>query len=166
MTKEKNKKRVSVYVDAEKWDNLGKVITCSRSQWINEQMEKQLTIADDVELIELRIDALKKEVKKYTADISILESDKQRILQIREENSREFERINEAMNTVRRIVNSNRDAGTPEGYIEKIRVQFIANNHTITLNALEEQIRKENLLIKDLPLKNDETVINTHSGSL
>ena len=142
------KVRVNVYVDKRAWEELPKYIVCSRSNWINEQVLKKVSEHDDVAELERQINEISELVRDLTFNKQELENRKKEILSERERNEQSFEVINNAMNTVR-VVNNN------QGYIEKTRVEFIANKFNISFEVLKRQIEKENIKIKDIKQRED-----------
>lgn len=143
-----DKVRVNIYVDKYAWEELPKYIACSKSNWINEQMLKKISQHDDVAELERQINEISELVKGLQYDKENLENRKKELLSERERNEQSFEIINEAMNTVR-VVNNN------QGYIEKTRVEFIANKFNISFDVLKRQIAKENIEIKDIKQRDD-----------
>ena len=143
-----DKVRVNIYVDKYAWEELPKYIACSKSNWINEQVLKKISQHDDVAELERQINEISELVKGLQYDKENLENRKKELLSERERNEQSFEIINEAMNTVR-VVNNN------QGYIEKTRVEFIANKFNISFDVLKRQIAKENIEIKDIKQRDD-----------
>ncbi len=144
-----NKKiRVNVYVDKRAWEELPKYISCSRSNWIHEQVLKKVSQHDDVAELERQINEMIELIQGLQYDKENLENRKKELLDERERNEKSFEVINKAMNTVR-VINNN------QGYIEKTRVEFIANKFNISVEVLKNQIERENIKIKDIKLRDD-----------
>lgn len=52
------------------------------------------------------------------------------------------------MLTIRIVANN-------QSYVEKTRVEFIANKFNLSYGVLKEQIEKENIEIKDIEQRND-----------
>ena len=142
------KVRVNIYIDKYAWEELPKYITCSKSNWINEQILKKISQHDDVAELERKINEISALVEGLQYDKENLENRKNELLNERKRNEQSFEVINEAMNTVR-VVNNN------QGYIEKTRVEFFANKFNISVEVLKRQIEKENIKIKDIKLRDD-----------
>lgn len=142
------KVRVNIYVDKRAWEELPKYISCSRSNWLNEQVLKKVSQHDDVAELERKINEISELVEGLQYDKQNLEARKKELLDERERNEKSFEVINEAMNTVR-VVNNN------QGYIEQTRVEFIANKFNISVEVLKNQIERENIIIKDIKLRDD-----------
>ena len=87
-------------------------------------------------------------VKKLQFDKDELENKRNEILNERKRNEQDFEVINNAMNTVRKVNNN-------QGYVEKTRVEFWANKFNISFDVLKRQIEKENIEIKDIKQRDD-----------
>lgn len=132
----------SINVNKENWERLGE--KCSnRSEWVNQQLEHFLNVTDDIEELEIELRRLEEKERKIRAEKAIIKEQIEKITIERERNSQEYENIEKAMYTIR-IVNEK------EGVIGRDRVIFIANRHHITQTALERQIYKENIEIKDI----------------
>ena len=142
------KVRVNVYVDKRAWGELPKYIACSRSNWINEQVLKKVSQHDDVAELERQIKEINELVKTLQFDKDELENQRNEILNERKRNEQDFEVINNAMNTVRKVNNN-------QGYVEKTRVEFWANKFNISFDVLKRQIEKENIEIKDIKQRDD-----------
>ena len=142
------KVRVNVYVDKRAWEELPKYIACSRSNWINEQVLKKVSQHDDVAELERQIKEINELVKTLQFDKDELENKRNEILNERKRNEQDFEVINNAMNTVRKVNNN-------QGYVEKTRVEFWANKFNISFDVLKRQIEKENIEIKDIKQRDD-----------
>ena len=140
--------RVNIYVDKYAWEELPKYIVCSKSNWVNEQILKKISQHDDVAELERQINEMSELIQGLKYDKQNLENRKKELLNERERNEQSFEIINKAMNTVR-VVNNN------QGYIEKTRVEFIANKFNISFAVLKTQIEKENIEIKDIKQRDD-----------
>lgn len=140
--------RVNIYVDKRAWEELPKYIACSRSNWINEQVLKKVSQHDDVAELERQIKEINELVKTLQFDKDELENKRNEILNERKRNEQDFEVINNAMNTVRKVNNN-------QGYVEKTRVEFWANKFNISFDVLKRQIEKENIEIKDIKQRDD-----------
>lgn len=140
--------RVNVYVNKHAWEELDKYITCSKSNWINEQVLKKVSQHDDIAQIDKKINEMSELIQGLQFDKENLEERKKQILHERKLNEQSFEVINNAMNTIR-IVNNN------QGYLEKTRVEFFANKFNISYEVLKAQMEKENIKIKDIKQRDD-----------
>lgn len=140
--------RVNIYVNKHNWQELGKYITCSKSEWIDRQVEKRIKQHDDVAEIERRMQEIKELQKNLAMDFETLSEQKEQILNERKLNEQNFKLINDAMLTIRIVANN-------QGYVEKTRVEFIANKYNISYGVLKEQIEKENIEIRDIEQRDD-----------
>lgn len=140
--------RVNIYVDKHAWEELPKYISCSRSNWIHEQVMKKVSQHDDVAELERQIKEINELVKTLQFDKDELENKRNEILNERKRNEQSFEIINDAMNAVRKVNNT-------QGYVEKTRVEFWANKFNISFAVLKRQIEKENIEIKDIKQRDD-----------
>ena len=156
---DKKKVRRSIYVSEKNWDALSNYIGKSKSEWIDEQIEKLIDKLDDIDKIDFRISEIQYELKNLNIELEALQMDKKRIIEKRKENTNNWERINKAMDTIRRVAQSNINKEYPFGYIEKYRVEFVANNNVIEKKALISQIEKENIPIREIAVPNDETIL-------
>ena len=147
------KKRVNIYVDITEWEKLSRNIDCSKSEWINQQIRKQNRCVDKVDELDLRIKSIENQEKTLALDKLGLIEMKNRILEQRKKNSEEFEVVNHAMDTIRRV-NSNPDRKLD--YIEDERVKHIASENTLNPDVLFEQMEKEGIKHKDVPIPKED----------
>lgn len=140
--------RINIYVNKHNWQELGKYITCSKSEWVDRQVEKRIKQHDDVAEIERKMHEIEELQKNLAMDLETLSEQKEQILNQRKLNEQNFKLINDAMLTIR-IVAKN------QGYVEKTRVEFIANKYNLSYNTLKEQIEREHIEIKDIEQRND-----------
>jgi FtsZ-binding cell division protein ZapB len=109
---------------------------------------KKVSQHDDVAELERQIKEINELVKTLQFDKDELENKRNEILNERKRNEQDFEVINNAMNTVRKVNNN-------QGYVEKTRVEFWANKFNISFDVLKRQIEKENIEIKDIKQRDD-----------
>lgn len=147
------KKRINIYVDEDEWDKLQRNITCSRSEWINQMIIKQNQTIDEVEEINLQIESIENQEKTLAFDKKNLIERREDILKQREINEQRFEIVENAMSTIRKIVNN------PErklDYIELDRVKHIAKKNVLDYKILIKQCEKEDIAIKDMAIIKEE----------
>lgn len=147
------KKRINIYVDEDEWDKLQRNITCSRSEWINQMIIKQNQTIDEVEEINLQIESIENQEKSLSFDKKNLIERREEILKQREINEQRFDIVENAMSTIRKIVNN------PErslDYIELDRVKHIAKKNVLDYNLLVKQSEKEGIVIKDVAIVKEE----------
>lgn len=151
------KKRVNIYVDEDEWEKLPRNISCSKSEWINQQIRKQNESIDEVDEINLKIQAIENQEKTLAYDKTTLIERKEEILKQREINKNNFKIIEEAMSTIREI-NHN------QGFIEDDRVKYIAKSHTLNSDVLFEQIEKEQIKHEDIEIKHQKIDYSSVGG--
>lgn len=139
--------RTNIYVNKHNWQELGKYITCS-NWWVDRQVEKRIKQHADVAEIERKMQEIKEMQKNLAMDFETLSEQKEQILNERKLNEQNFKLINDAMLTIRIVANN-------QSYVEKTRVEFIANKFNLSYGVLKEQIEKENIEIKDIEQRND-----------
>lgn len=144
----RKKIRIGAYVYEDSWNALDKCIDCSKSEWICNQVEKRVNQNDDVAEIERQMKEIEIMQNNLKNEFDMLSDQKQQLLKQRKLNEQNFEVINKAMNTIRLVANN-------QGYIEKLRVEFIANKFNLPFKLLMEQIEKENIVVKDIKLRDD-----------
>lgn len=142
------KKRINIYIDEDEWDKLRSNINCSRSEWINEMIKKQNQMVDKVDEIDFKIQAIENQEKALSVDKDNLMKQKNLILKQREANETNAILKEEAMSTIR-ILFSNLP------YIELDRVKRIASNHTLNVDVLLTQMKKEGIPVKDVPIEKE-----------
>lgn len=151
------KKRVNIYVDEDEWEKLSRNIICSKSEWINQQIRKQNESIDEVDEINLKIQAIENQEKTLAYDKTTLIERKNEILKQREINENNFNIIEKAMSTIREI-NYN------QGFIEDARVKYIAKSHTLNPAVLFEQIEKEQIKHEDIEIKHQKIDYSSVGG--
>ena len=72
-------KRVNISVYEDEWNELPKYIDVNRSEWIRQQVRKQININDDVEKIDMQIEAIEYQLKNLSLDLKSLVSHKEKI---------------------------------------------------------------------------------------
>ena len=142
----RKKIRIGAYVYEDSWNALDKCIDCSKSEWICNQVEKRVNQIDDVAEIERQMREIKIMIDNLGNEFDTLSDKKEQLLKQRTLNEQNFEIINQAMNTIRLVANN-------QGFIEKTRVEFIANKFNLKASLLIEQIEKENIDVKDFKTK-------------
>ena len=125
----KKLKRVNISVYEDEWNELPKYIDVNRSEWIRQQVRKQITINDDIEKIEMEIKAIEYQQKNLDMDLDSLITQRDEIKKKRERNEEDKKLINDAMFIIQTIVDN-------QGYIEKSRVEYIANKKVLNSNIL------------------------------
>ena len=144
----RKKIRIGAYVYEDSWNELDKCIDCSKSEWICNQVEKRVNQNDDVAEIERQMKEIEIMQNNLKNEFDILSDQKEQLLKQRKLNEQNFEVINKAMNTIRLVANN-------QGYVEKLRIEFIANKFNLPFKLLKEQIEKENIIVKDIKLRDD-----------
>lgn len=158
-------KRKDITVDPEEWEKLKRNIDCTPSEWIRRQIKKQNECIDEVVEIDLRIKEIDNELMNLTFEKKELQERKDGILKQRKLNEENFEVINNAMNTIRKIVYGI-DGRDGQGYIETIRLRHIAKKNVLDYDVLFKQCKKENIEVKDLEIvREDLQGLNTGKGS-
>lgn len=66
------KVRRNIYIDKDKWESLPKYIDCSRSEWIEKQITKQINCNDSVKELEMKIDNINKTLQKVQFEKKML----------------------------------------------------------------------------------------------
>lgn len=135
--------RTTIYVNKHNWEELDKYIDCTKSEWIDNQIKKRITQHDDVAKIERQMKEILMEQENLKMEFKTLTEQKEQLLKQRKDNETNYKIMGEAMDTIRTIANN-------QGYIEKTRVEYIANKHNISVELLIKQIEKENIPIKDI----------------
>ena len=140
--------RTTIYVDEDNWKELGKYIDCKKSEWIDKQIEKRIKQHDDVAEIERQMKEIQIMQNNLRNEFEILSEQKDELLKQRELNDKNFELMGKAMHTIRIVA-------TNQGYIEKTRVEYIANKFNLKVKSLLEQIERENIVVKDIEQRKD-----------
>lgn len=135
-------KRVNISVYEDEWDELIKYIEVNRSEWVRQQVRKQISVNDDLKKIEMQIDAIEYQQKSLEMDKEFLMNEKKTIEERRKQNENDLKLINDVMFTIRTIAQN-------QGFIEKSRVEFIANKNFLDSNILLSQCDKEDIEIRD-----------------
>lgn len=151
------KKRVNIYVDEDEWEKLSRNIICSKSEWINQQIKKQNESIDEVDEINLKIQAIENQEKTLAYDKTTLIERKNEILKQREINEKNFKVIEDAMSTIREVAYN-------EGFIEDDRVRYIAKSHTLNPDVLFEQMEKEQIKHEDIEIKHQKIDYSSVGG--
>ena len=151
------KKRVNIYVDEDEWEKLSRNIICSKSEWINQQIRKQNESIDEVDEINLKIQAIENQEKTLAYDKTTLIERKEEILKQREINEKNFKIIDKAMSTIREVAYN-------EGFIEDDRVRYIAKSNTLNPDVLFEQIEKEQIKHEDIEIKHQKIDYSSVGG--
>lgn len=143
------KKRINIYIDEDEWDRLQDNINCSRSEWINQMIKKQNQMVDKVDEIDFKIQAIENKEKALSIDKDNLIKQKDLILKQRDENETNSMLKEEAMSVIRTIFNN---PDRPLEYIELDRVKRIASNKTLNSEVLLNQMEREGIPVKDVPI--------------
>jgi len=146
--KDNTKKIVSINVDIEKWKRLEDFGVSNKSQWINEQMDKLLSVHDDLQGLKIKLQQIEHEERELAVKKAMVIEEMERIKRVRGENANNTDIINNAMKILRRLISDERT-------IAKYYVEFQANKHHIDYNVLEKHVLKENIVIKDIPIRTD-----------
>lgn len=152
--KGKTRKIVSIHVDEKKWDSLEDYGVSNKSQWINDQMDKLMSVHDDLQGLEIKLKQVEHEERELAIKKAMILEEMERIKRIRSENANNSELINKAMDVLRSVAGDKR-------WVQKYYVEFQANKHHIEYTALENQLNKENIEIKDVAIEkgSDNSVI-------
>lgn len=142
-------KRVNISVYEDEWNELPKYINVNRSEWIRQQVKRQITLNDDVKKIEMQIDTIKYQQKNLNLEMQMLENQKNEIEKQRKLNEDNLKLINDVMFTIRTIAEN-------QGYIEVSRVEFIANKNVLDANILLAQCDKEDIEVRELDIVKEE----------
>lgn len=140
--------RTTIYVNKHNWQELGKYIDCKKSEWIDKQIEKRINQHDDVAEIDRQMKEIEMQQRNLKMELETLSEQREQLLKQRKDNETNYQLIGQAMDILRTVA-------TNQGYIEKTRVEFIANRYNLTVNLLIKQIEKENICIKDIAQRND-----------
>lgn len=135
MSKKKSNKRIkSININNDVWDKIDNYIDCSKSEWIEKQMIKQIYCNDDETKLIKKIEALESEINNLEYEKQIVMDSLKELQKVKENNRNNQNLILKAMSTIR-TVNNNEDC------IEKNRVEFIANTYNIPSEVLFDEIR-------------------------
>lgn len=145
----KKLKRVNISVYEDEWNELPKYIDVNRSEWIRQQVRKQITINDDIEKIEMEIKAIEYQQKNLDMDLDSLITQRDEIKKKRERNEEDKKLINDAMFIIQTIVDN-------QGYIEKSRVEYIANKKVLNSNILLAKCEDRGIDIKEKEIVKEE----------
>lgn len=145
----KKVKRVNISVYEDEWDELPKYIDVNRSEWVRQQVRKQISVNDDLKKIEMQIDAIEYQQKSLEMDKEFLMNEKKTIEERRKQNENDLKLINDVMFTIRTIAQN-------QGFIEKSRIEFIANKNFLDSNILLSQCDKEDIEIRDTEIIKEE----------
>ena len=76
----KKVKRVNISVYEDEWDELPKYIDVNRSEWVRQQVRKQISVNDDLKKIEMQLDAIEYQQKNLEIDKEFLINEKKAII--------------------------------------------------------------------------------------
>lgn len=149
MSKKGNKRKiVSINVDIDKWNKMENYGVSNKSQWINDQIDKLMSMTDDLEGLEIQLKQVEHKERELAIEKAMILEKIEHIKQIRGENANNTQILNEAMNILRGLANDNR-------IIAKYYVEYQANKRNIEYKILKEELEKENIKIKDIPIRTD-----------
>ena len=149
MSKKGNKRKiVSINVDIDKWNKMENYGVSNKSQWINDQINKLMSMTDDLEGLEIQLKQVEHKERELAIEKAMILEKIEHIKQIRGENANNTQILNEAMNILRGLANDNR-------IIAKYYVEYQANKRNIEYKILKEELEKENIKIKDIPIRTD-----------
>ena len=140
--------RTTIYVNKHNWQELSKYIDCTKSDWIDKQIERKVNQHDDVAEIERKLKEIEIMKKSLEDDFKYLSDERDAILKQRELNDKNFELIEKAMKIVRTVANN-------QGYIEQSRVEYIANKFNLKVKSLSNEIKRQGIEIKDIEQRKD-----------
>lgn len=138
----KKVKRVNISVYEDEWDELPKYIDVNRSEWVRQQVRKQISVNDDLKKIEMQLDAIEYQQKNLEIDKEFLINEKKAIEERRKQNESDLKLINDVMFTIRTIAEN-------QGFIEISRVEFIANKNFLDVDILLSQCDKNDIEVRD-----------------
>lgn len=138
----KKVKRVNISVYEDEWDELPKYIDVNRSEWVRQQVRKQISVNDDLKKIEMQLDAIEYQQKNLEIDKEFLINEKKAIEERRKQNESDLKLINDVMFTIRTIAEN-------QGFIEITRVEFIANKNFLDADILLSQCDKNDIEVRD-----------------
>lgn len=149
MNKKGNKRKVvAINVDIDKWEHLGDYGVSNKSQWINDQIDRLMSITDDLQGLEMQLKEVEHKEKELAVEKAMILDKIERIKRMRGENANNTQIINEAMNILRGLADDNR-------IIAKYYVEYQVSHRHIEYKILESELRKENIKIKDIPIRTD-----------
>ena len=134
--------RVNISIDEDVWKELGKYIDGNKSPWVEQQARKQIERHDDIEEIDMKIQAIEYQQKNLEFDKSSLLEERESLIKQREENRENLKLINDVLFTIKTIVNN-------QGCIERGRVEFISNKNKLDSNIVFSQLEKEGINVID-----------------
>lgn len=140
--------RTTIYVNKQNWNDLGKYIDCTKSDWINKVIERKVNQHDDVAELERKLKEIEIMQKNLQEEFEFLTDEKDAILKQRELNDKNFELIEQAMRTIRIVANN-------QGYVEQTRVEYIANKFNLKVQSLANEIKRQGIEIKDIEQRKD-----------
>lgn len=140
--------RTTIYVNKHNWNELGKYIDCKKSEWIDKQIAKRINQHDDVAEIERQMKEIEMQQNNLKMEFETLSEQKEQLLKQRELNDRNFELLGKAMHTLRIVADN-------QGYVEQTKVEFIANKHNLKVETLMNQLKIENIVVKDIEQRKD-----------
>lgn len=130
------KVRRNIYIDKDKWDSLPNYIDCSRSEWIEKQITRQINCNDSIKELEMKIERFNQSLQDIQFEKKTAEDKLNQMKIQRELNNKNFELIEEAMSLIR-LINENEKA------IEESRIKYIANQRKISFNILLEKAESD-----------------------
>ena len=134
--------RANITIDEDIWRKLPAYIDMNRSAWFEKKAKEQINSFDDVNEIELKLEAIEYQRRELEMTELDLRHQKESILKRRKENEKNFELREKAMNLIR-VVNNN------EGGITVDRIRFIANKNVLDYHILLAQAKREQLNVID-----------------
>lgn len=148
-----NKIRVNITIDKYVWHELGKYINGSKSAWVESQAKKHIENQDNIEEINMKLQAIEYQEKTLALDKQSLLREREAIIKQREINKNNLKLINEVMDIIKDIVRN-------QGGIEKKRVEFISNNKGLEPSFILSKLRKEGIKVFDIPIIEDDIIHN------
>ena len=130
--------RRNVYVEESLWNRLPQYIDCSRSEWIEKQIYKQINCNNDIGELERKMNHLDQVMRDIKFEKDNLKSEYEMKIKQQKLNDKNFQLIEGAMGTIR-LVHQN------EGVIEETRIEYIANSKNINPRILIDKTINEGL---------------------
>ena len=130
--------RRNIYVEESLWNRLPQYIDCSRSEWIETQIYKQINCNNDIGELKRKMNHLDQVMRDIKFEKDNLKSEYEMKIKQQELNDKNFQLIEGAMGTIR-LVHQN------EGVIEETRIEYIANSKNINPRILINKTINEGL---------------------
>ena len=146
-----NKIRVNITIDKYVWHELGKYIEGSKSSWVESQARKQIENQDNIEEINMKLQAIEYQEKTLALDKQSLLREREAIIKQREINKNNLKLINEVIDLIKDIVRN-------QGGIEKKRVEFISNKKGLEPSFILSKLRKEGIKVFDIPIIEEDII--------